>query len=69
MKKSRIIGIVIIILLFIVIGGYIFYQKMVEEGRKYEVIKIEEPQYFFTRKARKIWCYKYSRRNCFRAKL
>ena len=53
MKKSRIIGIVIIILLFIVIGGYIFYQKMVEEGRKYEVIKIEEPQYFLLERQEK----------------
>lgn len=53
MKKSRIIGIVIIILLFIAIGGYVFYQKMVEEGRKYEVTKIENPQYFLLKEQEK----------------
>ena len=53
MKKSRIILIIIIILFLIAIGGYVFYQKMVEEGRKYEVAKIENPQYFLLKEKEK----------------
>lgn len=53
MKKKYVIGIVILAILLIVGGSYIFYQRMIEEGRKYEVVKIENPQYFLLKQQEK----------------
>ena len=53
MKKGLVIGIIIVVLLLAALGGYLFYQNQVAEGRKYEVASIENPQYFLLKKQEK----------------
>lgn len=53
MKKGLVIGIIIVVLLLVALGGYLFYQNQVAEGRKYEVASIENPQYFLLKQQEK----------------